>query len=286
MHPNMSYEERLKRQESNEQRVLAFLASEGVSTASMLSELLGYQQPQSVYKILRRLQEKRWIRTRKIDVIGNLYLLTASGIATLSPELKPKIVNAGDINPLSINHRLAIQKCHIKMIKNNVKWESSTGRAKKGSQKPDGIIWFHTNSIELSPIAAEVELTVKTRKRYNEILIKYSGMKYQMVVYIVPTQVMCDRIKRIFANIKINTPFLFEKTQFLVYTMDLFAGKFTAEYSQQRLKDIKTALAEHEAKREQAEREKEKRRQEQQPAPVQIEPETSQEPPRKKWGLF
>ena len=286
MQPNMSHEERQARKENNENRVLEFLASEGVSTAAMLSELLGYQQPQSVYKILRRLQENRIISARKIDVIGNLYRLTKSGMDALPPDLKPKIVNAGDINPLSINHRLAIQKCHIMMIKNNVKWEFSTGRAKKGSQKPDGVIWFHLNSTELSPVAVEVELTVKTRKRYNEIIRVYSGMKYQVVVYVVPNQVMCDRIKRIFEDIKIRTPFLFKSVQFVVYTMDFFARKFTEEYSQKRLGDIKKALAEHEARRQQAEREKEKRRQEQQPAPVQEEPETAQEPSRKKWGLF
>ncbi|MGC6031587.1 hypothetical protein [Enterobacter kobei] len=42
MQPDMSYEERRERQRDNEQRVLEFLAKEGVSTAAMLSELLGY----------------------------------------------------------------------------------------------------------------------------------------------------------------------------------------------------------------------------------------------------
>lgn len=289
MQPDMSYEDRRERQHDNEQRVLEFLAKEGVSTAAMLSELLGYQQPQSVYKILRRLQEKRIISARKIGIIGNLYRLTKSGMEGLSPELKPKIVNAGDINPLSINHRLAIQKCHIMMIKNNVKWDTSTGRAKKGSQKPDGVLWFHLNSTELSPVAVEVELTVKTRKRYNEILISYSGMKYQMVVYVVPNQVMCDRIKRIFEDIKIRTPFLFERVQFIVYTMDFFAQKFTAEYSQKRLDNIRKALAENNVRREQEAREKHQAEQQKQPLPVEEKPpeDTPEaESKKKKWGLF
>jgi hypothetical protein len=292
----MSYEERLKRQESNEQRVLTFLASEGVSTASMLSELLGYQQPQSVYKILRRLQEKNLLRTRKIDFIGNLYLLTQSAISRLDPDVKVKVVNPSEIHHLSINHRLAIQKCHIMMIKNNIQWTSSSGRAKKGKQKPDGIIWFHDRHEEKTQIAIEVELTVKTKLRYKEIYNAYCTMSYETVLYIVPNKIMEKRITAIFKEIILKdvrpVGYGFRgKVSVQVFTTDAFGRIFTEQGSEMRREKIRQMMEkEKEAKRKAAEQKALPQKQaEAEKEPLtgqQVSQEEPAEPPKKKWGLF
>ncbi|MGC6031588.1 hypothetical protein [Enterobacter kobei] len=71
--------------------------------------------------------------------------------------------------------------------------------------------------------------------------------------------------------------------------MDSFAGKFTAEYSQKRLDNIRKALAENNARREKEVREKHQTEQQKQPQPVEeMQPENTAETEskKKKWGLF
>ena len=195
MQIKMGYMERLERQGNNERSILTFIGSEGLSTAHMLAELLGYKQTQSVYKILRRLEENRFIRTYKMDFIGSLYVLTPKGISRLDDEVEIKTIKPHEIKPFSMEHRLAIQRCHIAMIKNRIRWDCLTGRIKKGQQKPDGVIWFCYNAERQSEIAIEVELTIKTRKRYYEIYGAYTRSKYPLILYLVPNETLKKRLK-------------------------------------------------------------------------------------------
>lgn len=246
MTPELSYEERLKRQETNERRVLEFIAIEGVSTAAILSELLGYKHPQSVYKILRRLQSNKLIRARKFDYIGNLYLLTPAGVSALDENIKPKIINAGDINPISLKHRFTIQRCHIAMIKNHIRWEGFSGRIKKGEQRPDGAIWFCYQKEDESLIAIEVELTVKTEKRYHQIYLRYNR-KYPLVIYVVPTETMKNKLESIFKKIEVihrNGITQFPVFNFLTFAD--FSQRMTKEYSDARKAKIRGNITSHE----------------------------------------
>lgn len=303
MHINMSYEERQARQERNERRILNFIASEGFSTAQMLAELLGYQHPQSVYKILRRLEEKKVIRAYKMAFIGNLYLLTPTGIGQLDEGVEVKNIKANEIKPFSMAHRLAIQKCHIAMIKNQVRWDTSTGKIKKGLQKPDGVVWFSFHKEEKSEIAIEVELTMKTRKRYFEIYGAYARSKYPAVVYLVPNETMKKRLKSMLEDISKQHPhgknYQLNNMTMQVFTLEGFASTFTAEYSDKRSAENKIMIdknkekqaiekssrQEEAAEKVRAEREEQERinrkYEEERQA---LFPEST--PKKKKWGIF
>lgn len=252
MHIKMSFEERQVRQERNERWILNFIASEGFSTALMLAELLGYKQPQSVYKILHRLEEKKFIRAYKMDFIGNLYLLTPTGISQLDEQAEVKNIKAHEIKPYSMEHRLAIQKCHIAMIRNRVKWNTSTGKIKKGQQKPDGVILFSYNKEEKSEIAIEVELTIKTKKRYFEIYGLYTRSKYPLIIYVVPNDILKKRLETILNEIQNKHPhglkYALNNTQVWVYTIEEFSRIFTAERSAKRASEYKEQRVENEKK--------------------------------------
>jgi DNA-binding PadR family transcriptional regulator len=243
MQVRMGYEDRLKRQEANERLILTFIASEGFSTAQMLAELLGYKHPQSVYKILRRLEEKKFLRTYKMDFIGNLYLLTPRGISQIDDASYIKSIKVHEIKPHSMAHRLAIQQCHIAMKKNKIRWGSSTGKIKKGQQKPDAVIWFCYNKAEKSEIAIEVELTIKTRKRYYEIYGAYTRSKYPVILYLVPHSTMKNRLSAMLNDIADKHPhgvnYPLNNTKMQVFTFDEFAKTITAEYSDKRGKENK-----------------------------------------------
>ncbi|MEX9225995.1 hypothetical protein AB7Z61_22370 [Providencia rettgeri] len=228
----MSHEARLARQELNEKLILGFIAHHGFSTAQMLSDLLGYQQVQSVYKVLRRLVEKRFIRIHKMVFIGNLYLLTPTGINQLSESVKIKNIKAHEIKPFSMEHRLAIQKCHIAMFKNKIRWSSLTGKTKKGEQKPDGIIWFCFDEPKKTEVAIEVELTIKTQKRYKQIYREYNNSKYKLILYVVPSEIMRDRLNNIFKMIKYESSLSTISIQ--VMTFEQFAQSITDEHSNSR----------------------------------------------------
>jgi len=229
---NMSHEARLARQELNEKLILGFIAHHGFSTAQMLSDLLGYQQVQSVYKVLRRLVEKRFIRIHKMVFIGNLYLLTPTGINQLSESVKIKNIKAHEIKPFSMEHRLAIQKCHIAMFKNKIKWSSLTGKAKKGEQKPDGIIWFCFDQPKETEVAIEIELTIKTQKRYKQIYREYNNSKYRLILYVVPNETFKKRLETIFKIIKYD--FSLSTITMQVFTFEEFVNIINEENSNAR----------------------------------------------------
>jgi len=228
----MSHEARLARQELNEKLILGFIAHHGFSTAQMLADLLGYQQVQSIYKVLRRLVEKRFIRIHKMVYVGSLYLLTPTGINQLSESVKIKNIKAHEIKPFSMEHRLAIQKCHIAMFKNKIRWSSLTGKTKKGEQKPDGIIWFCFNEPKKTEVAIEVELTVKTKKRYKQIYSEYNNSKYKLIFYVVPNKTMKDRLNNIFKIIKYDFPL--STITIEVITFEQFNQNITDEHSNRR----------------------------------------------------
>ncbi|MCF1165454.1 replication-relaxation family protein [Yersinia pseudotuberculosis] len=298
MHIKMSFEERQARQERNERWILIFIASEGFSTALMLAELLGYKQPQSVYKILHRLEEKKFIRAYKMDFIGNLYLLTPTGISQLDEHAEVKNIKAHEIKPYSMEHRLAIQKCHIAMIKNRVRWVTSTGKIKKGQQKPDGVIWFTGREKEIE-IAIEVELTIKTRKRYYQIYNSYISSRFKLIIYVVPNEVLKKRLENILNDILNKHPhglrYEHNHTNMQVSTMSEFSSNLTAENSERRAAENKVRIEKAKEKQvidqEAAEEKARARREEQERLNRKYEEEQRAlfpEPPpkKKKFGLF
>lgn len=233
----ISPDERRKRAGKNQGSILKFLAEEGFSTASLLATLLQFKQTRSVYKILDRLEDKKLIRHKKIEGIERLYALTPLGYSFAEGDCENyRSVSLNNIKPLSLPHKFAIQECKIAMLSNGVEWGNITGRIKKYEARPDGMIWYQFDDEELRPIAIEVELTVKTKKRYKDILSTYfnpynSGDKYDLVIYVVPTEIMKARLEKIFDDLP-------SQGKFFVMTMERFKQRFTKTDLDSRLESI------------------------------------------------
>ncbi|EMG5701517.1 replication-relaxation family protein [Salmonella enterica] len=233
----ISHQERQRRAQLNQSRILNFLAEEGFSTASLLATLLQFKQTRSVYKIIERLEDKKLIRHKKIEGIERLYTLTPLGHSLVEGDCENyRSISLHNIKPLSLPHKFAIQECKIAMLNNGVEWNDIKGKIKKHKARPDGMIWYQFDDEELRPIAIEVELTVKTKKRYKDILSTYfnpynHGSKYDAVLYIVPNETMRNRLINLFDDISANG-------KFFVTTIENFKRKFTKSDLDSRLEAI------------------------------------------------
>lgn len=261
----ISPDERRKRAGKNQEWILQFLAEEGFSTASLLATLLQFKQTRSVYKILDRLEDKKLIRHKKIEGIERLYTLTPLGHSFVEGDCENyRSVSLNNIKPLSLPHKFAIQECKIAMQNNGVEWGNVKGKIKKYEARPDGVIWYQFGDEELRPIAIEVELTVKTKKRYKDIFSAYfnpynHGSKYDIVLYVVPNEIMRNRLINLFSDISANG-------KFYVTTIETFKRKFTKSDLDSRLEAIekrrirdKLAEQKQEEERQQKERERQQK---------------------------
>lgn len=261
----ISPDERRKRAGKNQEWILQFLAEEGFSTASLLAALLQFKQTRSVYKILDRLEDKKLIRHKKIEGIERLYTLTPLGYSFVEGDCENyRSVSLNNIKPLSLPHKFAIQKCKIAMLNNGVEWKNIKGKIKKYEPRPDGMIWYQFGDEELRPIAIEVELTVKTKKRYKDILSTYfnpynHGSKYDAVLYIVPNETIRTRLINLFDDISANG-------KFFVTTIETFKRNFTKSdldsrreaIEKRRIRD-KLAEQKRDEERQQQERERQQK---------------------------
>ncbi|EJI4858801.1 hypothetical protein RTS15_004846 [Salmonella enterica] len=135
---------------------------------------------------------------------------------------------------------------------------------KKCEARPDGMIWYQFGDEELRPIAIEVELTVKTKKRYKDILSTYFNpynhrSKHDAVLYIVPSETMRTRLINLFDDISANG-------KFFVITIETFKRKFTKSDLDSRREAIekrrtrdKLAEQKRDEERQQQERERKQR---------------------------
>ena len=233
----ISHQERQQRAQLNQSLILDFLSEEGFSTASLLATLLQFKQTRSVYKILDRLESKKLIRHKKTEGIERLYTLTPLGHSFVEGDCgNYRSVSLSNIKPLSLPHKFAIQKCKIAMLNNGIEWKDIKGKIKKHEARPDGMILYQFGDEELRPIGIEVELTVKTKKRYKDILSTYfnpynHGSKYDAVLYIVPNETMRNRLINLFDDISANG-------KFFVTTIETFKRKFTKSDLDSRLEAI------------------------------------------------
>lgn len=256
----MSPAERQKRSGKNQEWILQFLAEEGFSCASLLAMLLQFKQTRSVYKILYRLEDKKLIRHKKVEGVERLYTLTPLGHSLVEGDCENyRSVSLNNIKLLSLPHKFAIQECKIAMLNNGVEWGDIKGKIKKYQARPDGMIWYQFDDEELRPIAIEVELTVKTKKRYKDILSTYfnpynSGNKYDLVIYVVPTEIMKSRLERIFDDLP-------SQGKFFVMTIERFKQRFTRTDLDSRLEAIEKRRTRD--KLAEQKRDEEKQRQEQ-----------------------
>ena len=171
--------------------------------------------PNGVQRTLRKMEKAELIKAHTIDFelsVWNLKIwgLTPTG-ALLATDLDEdiKFFEVGRIKPITIAHSLALQRVKVIALSNRwVEWESSSKMLKKANENRS--TWIQVpDAVARSPkdrkVAVELERTVKTPKRYVEILANYAEMMsmgvIDEVIYVCPAQ-LTARLERLFHRIE------------------------------------------------------------------------------------
>jgi hypothetical protein len=177
--------------------------------------LLLNMTPNGVQRTLRKMEKAELIKAHTIDFelsVWNLKIwgLTPTG-ALLATDLDEdiKFFEVGRIKPITIAHSLALQRVKVIALSNRwVEWESSSKMLKKANENRS--TWIQVpDAVARSPkdrkVAVELERTVKTPKRYVEILANYAEMMsmgvIDEVIYVCPAQ-LTARLERLFHRIE------------------------------------------------------------------------------------
>jgi len=178
--------------------ILAFLASgERCTSVKVVQMILGNCDRQAASRSLHALKRDGFVVPDKINLLlPTLWGITAEGLALAGVEGQP--FRAGRLKPSHIPHRLDLQCSRLRAEAQG--WSSwvptsrlmapvKGGATKKRKEKiPDSLV--------KSPpprgivVAVEMEITIKSKSRYQDILGRHVQMfeegKYELVHYLVP----------------------------------------------------------------------------------------------------
>ena len=195
-------------------KILSFLLEERFSTSAVLALLLD-MTPNGVQRILLKLEKNELIKAHTVDFELSAWNLKIWGLtptgALLASDLDEdlKFFEVGRIKPVTIAHSLALQRVKVIALRFGwEQWESSSRMLKKANESRS--TWVQVpDAVARSPkgrkVAIELERTVKTPKRYVEILANYAEMismgVIDEVVYVCPEQ-LTIRLERLFHRIE------------------------------------------------------------------------------------
>ena len=195
-------------------KILSLLLEERFSTSAVFALLLD-MTPNGVQRTLRRMEKAELIKSHTVDFELSAWNLKIWGLtptgALLATDMNedPKFFEVGRIKPLTIAHSLALQRVKVVALSFGwEQWESSSRMLKKANESRSE--WIQVpDAVARSPkgrkVAIELERTVKTPKRYVEILANYAEMismgVIDEVVYVCPEQ-LTTRLERLFHRIE------------------------------------------------------------------------------------
>lgn len=210
----ISKAERGRIKAAKETNILSFLLAEGYSTAKILAQLLK-MTPNGVQRILRKMEANELIKAHTVDFeLGSWNLkiwgLTPTGALLATPENeKVNFFEVGRVKPITMTHSLALQRVKVLALSQRwSEWESSSKMLQNANLSRS--TWLQVpDAVAISPkgrkIAIELERTVKTPKRYVEILANYAEMLSSdviaEVIYICPENI-AKRLERLFHRIE------------------------------------------------------------------------------------
>lgn len=197
-----------------ERKILSFLLEERFSMTLVLAQLLKMTS-NGTQKILNRMEAQEMIKAHTIDFelsawSQRIWGLTPKGLLLVTDKNESiKFFEVGRIKPITMMHSLALQRA--KAIALGCGWGEWISSAKMlQSANLSRTTWMQVpDAVAMSPkgrkIAIELERTVKTPKRYVEILANYAEMISSgiivEVIYICPENI-AKRLERLFSRIE------------------------------------------------------------------------------------
>ncbi|RLW64705.1 MAG: hypothetical protein B6D73_10760 [gamma proteobacterium symbiont of Stewartia floridana] len=193
--------------------VLGFLRDETWTDISVVRELLGFSSAQAAYQTMAKLERSGVVKRAEIQVSYGRPL-TIWGITEMGlhyafeldePLQDRKVFEPSKVKPIVMQHKIDLQVARLKAEKKGWSdWVAGEllGKRIKCSKYPDAV------SLDSSGtrIAIELERTIKSRKRYAEILVSHLVQRkkgdWDKIFYLSPDMDLSARIKRAFKSIK------------------------------------------------------------------------------------
>lgn len=195
-----------------EAKILSFLLEERFSTALILAQLLN-MTTNGAQRILKRMDESELIKSHTVDFElsawnQKIWGLTPTG-TLLATDDDVNFFEVGRVKPVTMAHNLALQRVKVVALGHGwSEWESSSKMLQNANMNRS--TWLQIpDAVAVSPqgrkIAIELERTVKTPRRYVEILANYAEMisseVIAEVIYICPDH-LAKRLERLFHRIE------------------------------------------------------------------------------------
>lgn len=211
--------ERKQRSEAKRRAVLRFLRSEVWSNGVVLQAVMGINTRQQTHRVLTKLEADGFIRRHLMDIEGSrgitLWGITTHGQAFAWDEDEDigdmPIFEPSRVALTTLPHHLDAQLARVQAEAQG--WSNwiicDRGTAFKdipSDHRPDAIV----TRPDGVTVAVEVERTIKTRKRYQQILSSHlkamSGKHWAKVYYVCPGEIASrlERVIRSISHINVN----------------------------------------------------------------------------------
>lgn len=200
--------QRLERTAEKRRLILRFLREEIWSDAKNIGELLRVK-PAATYRTLAGLVDEELLRSTRVPIVGGqvtLWGITSHGQALAaepSETVHEKVFVPSRVSATYLRHSLDIQWLRIRAESEGWKKWVNADRLEKwteGKARPDAFATDQTGR----QIAIECERTIKSPKRYNQILNAWLQAirrgDVQRVVWVSPSDMVRDRLKQIVTN--------------------------------------------------------------------------------------
>jgi hypothetical protein len=170
------YKKRMARNEEKMNVVLWFLRAEYCTSAEIVAQLLGVEALQPVYRFLNKMTDKGFLRHHNFMIEGRnvrLWGLTPHGVAFSFADDEPlKEMTAFQPSSVAVStlpHKLDIQRTRLRMeARGATNWHYLNALKSNGMKQPDALA-----NVGGKMVAFEIERTVKSLRRYKEIVSNY-----------------------------------------------------------------------------------------------------------------
>jgi hypothetical protein len=234
-----SPQERLTRAREKQQKILRFLRQEIWSSQEILGMVMGIQSRTTTHKNLVRLETDGLLKKHTITGLGGgtvaLWGITSHGQAmAFDPATEtpiPTYFEPGKVAEVTVKHALDLQR--LRVIAEFAGWHGWVNGDRmpdllKGGKRPD--------AVAISPdgmrTAVEIERTIKTTKRYEQVLASYlmalKAGQVDQVVWLTPTMDIALRLQAIVFSIRSVT---IQKQRFSIDPDKHHARLFFKDYS-------------------------------------------------------
>jgi len=203
-------EERERRRQANTDRVLRWLRLNTWSTADVLRQVIGVESRQAAHALLQRLCRDELIR--KAAIVGEygppilIWGITAHGAAIAAQDnesISTRTFQPSKVKPATMGHSLDVQRLQLRAENAGWIWQPGIGEFSRSEAK-------YPDAVAIRPdgrkVAIEIERTVKTVKRYAEILVAHLEArkqgKWDWIYYFSESDAVRDRVRRAFQEVK------------------------------------------------------------------------------------